>query len=53
MNLSGSKGQLERETQTKGERETKSVCVCVWYCRSSRQVDAPGDRKAALVSLVA
>lgn len=51
MNLSGSKGQLERETQTKGERETKSVCV--WYRRRSRQVDAPGDRKAALVSLVA
>lgn len=33
MNLSGSKGQVERETEAKSERETKKkrrcVCVCV------------------------
>lgn len=57
MNLSGSKGQPERETEAKSERETKKVCVCVcgrcWRRRGSRQVDVPGDRKTGLVSPVA
>lgn len=55
MNLSGSKGQSERETKAKSEGETKKVCVCVcwWVSSGSRQVDAPGDGKTGLVSPVA
>lgn len=55
MNLSGSKGQPERETEARSDRETdKKVCKCV-RVGEGKAVDRwrYGDRKTGLVSPVA
>lgn len=57
MNLSGSKGQLERETEARRERETDKN-VCERACAAAAGGEAVdrwmyGDRKTGLVSPVA
>lgn len=57
MNLSGSKGQLERETEARSEGETdKNVCECVRAAAAGGEAADRwmyGDRKTGLVSPVA
>lgn len=60
MNLSGSKGHSERETEARSERETdKNVCECVCgLLQTAVEGEAAdrwryGDRKTGLVSPVA
>lgn len=60
MNLSGSKGQRERETEARSERETDQKKKCVTVCvrllpEEGEAVDRwmYGDRKTGLVSPVA